>query len=217
MLTIHPSTQKLEPLHTHPTQIYALRIFGTFMAFNLISIMFTLEANTFMFIREFSLGLVKFYNWNFMFYENSSINYAGAENCSPFHPHDMLDSIEDFYHWPFCFFSFSHTHSDNYTRQSLLPFAEPCRGKNFLFYFCFVIPATLYQLLNISSHITTIMAARAFNHFSCWERFHCYVFLNNHENSFWAFLYCYLHFVVSSFTLHSLRNEKTLIVRIISI
>lgn len=216
MLTIHPSTQKLEPLHTHPTQIYALRIFGTFMAFNLISIMFTLEANTFMLYESlvsawwsFIIGILCFMRTHLLIMQELKI----AHHFTRMICWTALKTST------IVLFAFSHSpiHTNNYTRQSLLPFAEPCRRKNFLFYFCFVIPATLYQLLNISSHITTIMAARAFNHFSCWERFHCYVFLNNHENSFWAFLYCYLHFVVSSFTLHSLRNEKPLIVRIISI
>lgn len=58
------------------------------MAFNLISIKFTAKT-IFFYARVKVCEFEKFYNWNFMFYEDSSIIYS--EKCSPFYPHEIAE------------------------------------------------------------------------------------------------------------------------------
>lgn len=60
--------------------------------------------------------LEKFYNWNFMFYEDTSINYSGAENCSPFYPHDMQNIIIDL---PLTFSHSYQTYTNSFWREPL--------------------------------------------------------------------------------------------------
>lgn len=141
------------------------------MVFNLISINFS-----FTLVWEF----LKFYNWNFMFCENSSIYYSEAATCSPFYPHDIAD-IKDFYQWPFIF---SHVLHLLYTLKVILkrifhPF-NPCK-KVFCYFFNY--PTTLYQLFNISENGEPYNYHNGINTFndSCF----CRYFLRN--KVFWAF------------------------------
>jgi hypothetical protein len=91
--------------------------------------------------------LFEFYNWNFMFYEDSSIKYSQAENYSTFDSHDIAGKAHTtlktilsltFYHFQHASHEPSHTsaiilwrnflhrtlHSffENKTREKFLPF-----------------------------------------------------------------------------------------------